>query len=322
MEVKLDVVSFMLRKGIDRKKQREVKTVRAMLIINPSSGKEKAMDYEERAVGVLGKRHDLVVIRYTEKAGDATKFAAEACDGTYETLLAMGGDGTINECVNGLAEKKQQPAFAFVPLGTVNDFARALQIPKKPKEALDLLEGYHTKRVDIGKLGNRYFMNVLAVGVIAEAVYDVTPEEKSKYGHFAYLREGAKAFRNKTPFLLQMDADGIEAYHDNAYMMLAAMTNSVAGFEKFAEQAKVDDHQFHIFLLKDLSIPKAASIIPDLVKGKLGANEQVAYFKAKSIRVQSDTKLVVNIDGDEGVPLPFQAEVLPEEIRVIVPKTV
>jgi diacylglycerol kinase (ATP) len=296
--------------------------VRAMLIINPSSGKEKAMDYEEKAVGILGNRHDLVVIRYTEKAGDAAKFAAEACDGTYETLLAMGGDGTINECINGLAEKQQKPAFAFVPLGTVNDFARALQIPKKPKKALDLLENYHTKRVDIGKLGDRYFMNVLAVGIIAEAVYDVTPEEKSKYGHFAYLMEGAKAFRNKIPFQLQLEVNGEEAYHDKAYMMLAAMTNSVAGIKNFAEQAEVDDHQLHIFLLKELSVSKAVSIIPDLIKGNLDSNEQVAYFKAKSIRVQADTELVVNIDGDEGVPLPFQAEVLPEEIQVIVPKEV
>jgi diacylglycerol kinase (ATP) len=296
--------------------------VRAMLIINPSSGKEKAMRYEEQAVALLGKRHEQVVVKYTEKEGDATGFAASACDGTYKTLLAMGGDGTINECINGLAEKEQQPNFAFVPLGTVNDFARALQIPRKPEQALALLEDYHTKAVDIGKLGDRYFMNVLAVGVIAEAVYDVTPEEKSKYGHFAYLMEGAKAFRDKTPFHISVHTGEKEAYDNKAYMMLVALTNSVAGFEKFAKQAEVDDHLFHVFILNELSIPKAAKLIPDIFKGNLASNEQVTYFQAKELSVASDTELVVNIDGDEGEPLPFEAKVLPEEIRVVVPKEV
>jgi len=296
--------------------------VRAMLIINPSSGKEKAMQYEEQAVALLGKRHEQVVIKYTEKEGDATEFAAAACDGTYQTLLAMGGDGTINECINGLAEKSQKPDFAFVPLGTVNDFARALNIPRKPEQALALLEEYHTKAVDIGKLGNRYFMNVLAVGVIAEAVYDVTPEEKSKYGHFAYLMEGAKAFRDKTPFGIRIHSDEKEVYGGKAYMLLVALTNSVAGLEKFADLAEVDDHLFHVFILEELSIPKAVKLIPDIIKGNLASNEQVAYFQLSNISVASDTELVVNIDGDEGEPLPFTAEVLPGEINVIVPKEV
>ncbi|MFP7494660.1 diacylglycerol kinase family lipid kinase [Terribacillus saccharophilus] len=292
-----------------------------MLIINPSSGKEKALQYEEQAVAILGKRHELVVVKYTEKEGDATDFAASACDGTYETLLAMGGDGTINECISGLAEKEQKPNFAFVPLGTVNDFARALQIPRKPKQALALLEDYHLQAVDIGKVEDRYFMNVLAVGVIAEAVYDVTPELKSKYGHFAYLFEGAKAFREKTPFHLHLRTDEEEeVYNDKSYMMLVALTSSVAGFEKFAQQAEVDDHLFHVFILEELSVQKTAKLIPDILTGKLAKNEQVAYFKVKDLQVASDTELVVNIDGDEGIPLPFKAKVLPGEIKVVVPK--
>ncbi|MFQ3544323.1 diacylglycerol kinase family lipid kinase [Halobacillus rhizosphaerae] len=292
---------------------------RAMLIINPSSGKEKALDYEEDAVGILGKDHDLVMVKYTEKQGDAIRFAAEAWESRVDTLVSMGGDGTINESINGLAEKGNTPNFGFIPLGTVNDFARALHIPKRTPDALKVLSEQHTVPVDIGKINDQYFMNVLAVGAIAEAVYEVSPKEKSKFGPMAYLIEGAKAFKEETPFDLHLEYDGKD-WEGEAYLMLVAMTNSVGGIESFAEEAEVNDGVFHIFILKELALPKVFKIIPDLFQGKLQSNEQIEYLQASHLKVESNMDLVVNIDGDEGIKLPFEAQVLHNELNVFVPE--
>ncbi|WP_347861947.1 diacylglycerol kinase family protein [Salimicrobium sp. PL1-032A] len=293
---------------------------KAMLVINPSSGQEKGISFEEEAVEALKKRHQEVTVKYTEGENDAHHFAEQAWEERYDTLVAMGGDGTINESINGLAEKGNPPDFGFVPLGTVNDFARALGIPMKEKEAIRLLEDPEVKPVDIGKIaGERYFMNVLAVGAIAEATYRVSPEQKSKFGSLAYLIEGARAFKEETPFPLEITYDGNE-WKGEAYLMLVALTNSVGGIESFAEHAEVNDGAFHIFILKELSLPKVAALIPDLFKGELKSNEQIEYFKASELSVDSKEELVVNIDGDEGVPLPFEASVLHNELNVFVPK--
>ena len=125
---------------------------KAMLIINPSSGQEKGLSFEQEAIDALKNRHEEVVVKYTEGENDAHRFAEEACEERYDTLVSMGGDGTINESINGLAEKEYIPDFGFVPLGTVNDFARALGIPMEEKEAIRLLENPEAKPVDIGKL--------------------------------------------------------------------------------------------------------------------------------------------------------------------------
>jgi diacylglycerol kinase (ATP) len=292
---------------------------RAMLIINPSSGKEKAMNYEEEAVNILQQNHVDVTVKYTEKEGDAVRFAKTACENHFNTLVAMGGDGTINEAINGLASQSERPNFGFIPLGTVNDFARALGIPMQPKKALKVLAQQHTKPVDIGRINNQYFMNVLAVGAIAEAVYDVTPEQKSKFGPLAYLIEGGRALKDKTPFDLKVTYDG-KQWNGEAYIMLIALTNSVGGIQSFAQHAEVNDGYFHIFILREFSLPKVFKIIPDLFSGNLQDNAQVEYFPASKLKVESDHELVVNIDGDEGVNLPFEAEVMHNELHIFVPE--
>lgn len=292
---------------------------RAMLIINPSSGKEKAKDFEDDAVAILEQNHIDVTVKYTEKEGDAVRFARAACENHFNTLVAMGGDGTINEAVNGLAMESERPDFGFIPLGTVNDFARALGIPMQPQKALQVLSQQHTKPVDIGQINDRYFMNVLAVGAIAEAVYDVSPEQKSRFGPLAYLIEGAKALKDKTPFNLNISYDG-KVWEGKAYIMLVALTNSVGGIESFAEHAEVNDGYFHVFILRELSLPQVFKIIPDLLSGKLQNNGQVEYFAASNLKVESEEDLVVNIDGDEGVHLPFEAKVLHNELNIFVPE--
>ncbi|PLT31524.1 diacylglycerol/lipid kinase family protein [Peribacillus deserti] len=291
---------------------------KAMLIINPSSGKEKAPRYKPHAAEILNRFHEKVVVRETLREGDAVRFAKEACLNRYDTVVSMGGDGTINESINGLAEQEYRPKFGLIPMGTVNDFARALNIPLNPEEAINVLMSQTVQSVDIGKINNRYFMNVLAVGAIAEATYNVTPEQKTMLGPFAYFIEGLKAFIKKTPFQLTIEHD-TGKWTGHAYLMLTALTNSIGGFETFAPQARVNDGKFHVFILKDFSFPHILKIIPSLLKGELKEHDQVEYIRSSHVEVSSSEELAVNIDGDEGDRLPFHASVLPSHLNIFVP---
>ncbi|MDQ0220228.1 diacylglycerol kinase family lipid kinase [Peribacillus cavernae] len=291
---------------------------KAMIILNPSSGKEKGLEILPVLKKVVSGLYDETVIRETAKEGDAAEFARESCAQQFDAVFSMGGDGTISETINGLAEQSHRPDLGIIPLGTVNDFARALKIPLEPENALELLSEKHTVPVDIGKINDCYFMNVLAVGAIAEASYAVSAEQKTMLGSFAYFIEGIKAFINKTPFNLTVEHDGGK-WIGQAYMMVSALTNSVGGFESLAPQAEVNDGKIHTFIIKDISFPQIMKIIPRLLKGELERHDKVEYICSSSIGVSASEELVVNIDGDEGEPLPFQVKVLPQHLNVFVP---
>lgn len=292
--------------------------MKAMIILNPSSGKEKAADYADRIEETLRDRYADIDIRRTEKEGDAAAFATEACLSLYDTVIAMGGDGTINEAINGLAEQNNRPALGIIPLGTINDFARALNIPLDPYEAIAILKEQNLRPVDIGKINEHYFANVIAVGAIAEASYKVSPELKTRLGSLAYFMEGAKSFLSGDAIEICVEHENGK-WEGNTFLLIAALTNSVGGFEALAPEANVNDGKFHAFIVKKMSVPKIASLVPSLLKGELEESEDVEYIRTSYLNVTSDKAHVVNIDGEEGEPLPFKAKVLPGHLDVFVP---
>jgi diacylglycerol kinase (ATP) len=291
---------------------------KAMIIVNPSSGKEKANDYVKKIEETLRGKYQRVDIKETAKEGDAAAYATEACIALYDTVISMGGDGTINEVINGLAEQAHRPALGIIPLGTINDFARALNIPLDPYEAISTLDEQNLQPVDIGKVNDVYFANVLAVGAIAEASYSVSPKQKTRLGPLAYFLEGAKS-------LFSGDAIEVSVEHENGkwegqtFLLLAALTNSVGGFEALAPEARVNDGKFHMFIIKKMSFPKIASLIPSVLKGEFEESEEVEYIRTSFLKVSSSKAHAVNIDGEEGKPLPLDAKVLPGHLDVFVP---
>ncbi|MFY0778939.1 diacylglycerol kinase family protein [Peribacillus simplex] len=293
---------------------------KVMIIINPSSGKEKAGKILPKAEKALGDIYDEVSVRKTEGEGDATGFAKEACEERFDAVISMGGDGTVNEIVNGLGEQQHRPIFGIIPLGTINDFARSLGIPMNPDAAIEILKDMHIKESDIGKINDRYFMNVLAVGAIAEATYNVSVEQKTRLGSFAYFIEGAKAIVKKNPFPLTVEHDQ-GRWMGEAHLLIATMTNSVGGFEQLAPEAEVNDGKLHTFIIKDLSLPLIVKIIPSLMRGEIKGHDEVEYIQTSKLHLSTTEELAVNIDGDEGFLLPFKANVLHKHLRLFVPGT-
>ncbi len=291
---------------------------KAMLILNPSSGKEEALDHKESVLEVLKEMNYDITLKETEKEDDATRFAEEACRERYDLVVSMGGDGTLNETITGLAKQEYQPALGIVPLGTVNDFARALNISMDPEEAIQQLKTAETKRVDIGRINDRYFMNIIALGGIAEATFGVSVEQKTKLGPLAYMIEGFKTIREKEPFEADITYDE-QKWEGSALLFLMALTNSVGGFEKLAPDAEVNDGHLHCFVIKDVPLYKLISIMTALLKGELEEDENVEYFKAKEVHVNSDKDLISNVDGDEGAHVPLTVEVLSRHIPILCP---
>ena len=296
---------------------------RCILIVNPTAGKEKAKYYKTDLVSQLRTMFEVVELRETTKAGDATAWAKEASEKGYDAVFSMGGDGTLNETVNGLARAGQAVNFGFIPLGTVNDLARALHIPLQPEEAIAALKDSKLVKVDIAKVNDRYFVNTIAAGAMPEAVGNVSIEQKTRLGPMAYFLTGIKALQSRETSLFKIESElGVEVRRSP--LIVAMLTNSVGSFNNIAPLAKVDDGTIWLAVFKEFNYLDILKIIPEILAGLPINSEYLTLQQVKKVRISvvDDEKLTTNMDGDKGPDFPLELTVLPSFLTVYVPRKV
>ena len=291
---------------------------KVLLVVNPSSGGEKGKELAPVAEARLKEFFDEVDVKETEKMGDAANFVAEAAKDNYHSVFVMGGDGTVNEGISGLAEKDYKPKFGFFPLGTVNDLARALNIPMDPEEAISQFDPTSSKALDIGKINDKYFMNVVAVGTIPEAINDVESEDKTNLGKLAYFVSGLKHIVSNKNYNFRLTLDGKQK-NITSSTLLVGSTNSIGGFEHILPEAKVNDGLLHLIYIKDSNLIETITSLPDMLRGVDESTSHVEYVQFSKGRIEiidEGNNLNVNVDGDEGDSLPITIEILPSHIDV------
>ena len=296
---------------------------RCILIVNPTAGKEKAKYYKTDLVLQLRTMFEVVELRETTKAGDATAWAKEASEKGYDAVFSVGGDGTLNETVNGLARAGQAVNFGFIPLGTVNDLARALHIPLQPEEAIAALKDSKLVKVDIAKVNDRYFVNTIAAGAMPEAVGNVSIEQKTRLGPMAYFLTGIKALQSRETSLFKIESElGVEVRRSP--LIVAMLTNSVGSFNNIAPLAKVDDGTIWLAVFKEFNYLDILKIIPEILAGLPINSEYMTLQQVKKVRISvvDDEKLTTNMDGDKGPDFPLELTVLPSFLTVYVPRKV
>lgn len=283
-----------------------------MLIINPTSGGEKALDYKEKLENKAKEYFEYVETKITEKAKDATAFAEEASMENYEAVIVFGGDGTINEVISGIAEKNYIPKLGIIPGGTGNLITKLLEISQDIDEAIDQLDFNKTNAIDIGKANKSYFGYIFSVGSLPEAIHNVEIEDKTKYGVLAYAINTIKSVIKDEVFNIKIETEN-GSYEGEASQVLVLLSNYYADKKIFEENK---DGYANILILKNASIISKLSLIPDLLKGDIVENDNIEYIKAKDITISSDTKLESDIDGDQSDDLPVKITVLGNHIEI------
>lgn len=285
---------------------------KAMLIINPTSGGEKALDYKEKLENKAKEYFEYIETKITEKAKDATAFAEEASKENYEAVIVFGGDGTVNEVISGIAEKDYIPKLGIIPGGTGNLITKLLEISQDIDEAIDQLDFNKTNSIDIGKANKSYFGYIFSVGSLPEAIHNVEIEDKTKYGVLAYAINTIKSVIKDEVFNIKIETENGN-YEEEASQVLVLLSNYYADKKIFEENK---DGYANILILKNASIISKISLIPDLLKGDIVENDNIEYIKAKDITISSDTKLESDIDGDQSDDLPVKITVLGNHIEI------
>ena len=285
---------------------------KAMVIINPTSGGEQALNYKEKIENKTKKYFEIVETRITEKALDATHFAEEAAKEKYEAVIVFGGDGTVNEVISGIAEEEYIPKLGIIPGGTGNLITKLVQIDQDIDKAIEGLDFNLTNKIDIGKANDHYFGYIFSVGSLPEAIHNVEIEDKTKFGMFAYAINTVKSVIRDEVFNIKIETENGN-YEGEASQVLVLLSNYFSD-KKIFDENKVG--YANILILKDASIFSKLSLIPDLLKGDLVENDSIEYIKAKSIKISSDIEIESDIDGDQSDDLPVEIKVLGDHIEI------
>ena len=285
---------------------------KAMVIINPTSGGEQALNYKEKIENKAKEYFEVVETRITEKALDATYFAEEAAKEKYEAVIVFGGDGTVNEVVSGIAEKEYIPKLGIIPGGTGNLITKLVQIDQDIDKAIEGLDFNLTNKIDIGKANDHYFGYIFSVGSLPEAIHNVEIEDKTKFGMFAYAINTVKSVIRDEVFNIKVETENGN-YEGDASQVLVLLSNYFSD-KKIFDENKVG--YANILILKDASFFSKLSLIPDLLKGDVVENDSIEYIKAKTIKISSDIEIESDIDGDQSDGLPVEIKVLGNHIEI------
>lgn len=283
---------------------------KARVIYNPTSGKE------------LVKKNLADILSVLEECGfEASSFATTPAENSakneaqrvaklgFDLIVAAGGDGTINEVVNGIAPLNNRPKMAIIPAGTTNDYARALKIPRDDiVKAANVIKKNQTVKMDIGRAGENYFINIAAGGHLTELTYEVPSELKSIFGYLAYLAKGAELLPRVKPIKMRMTYDeGV--YEGDASMFFLGLTNSVGGFEQIAPDAKLDDGKFSLIIIKTANVFEILHLAALMLNGgKHVEDARLIYTKTSYLyaeTLEADNRMMINLDGEYGGDAPM-----------------
>jgi len=293
--------------------------MRTKLILNPKANKGRSERHFSAILDRLaddGMTFDEV---RTTSAGHARDLAAEAVRRGYQRIISVGGDGTLYEVVNGILSVDGDPLLGIVPVGTCNDFVKAVGIPASIAGACDILRDLSVRKVDVTRVGDRYSINAFGIGFDVAVVQSI---KKSRYTHgfLMYLTAVLHhIFRFKG---LQLSlVNGSEHFERNTMMLTVANGTCYGGNFNIAPHADVSDGLLNAVLLRDVRPWKRLIVLPRFIRGTHLDLPEVEAFLTSELVISGKAPFTLQMEG-ELVPWPsnrVEVKVLPQRLRVIVP---
>ncbi|MGY4691120.1 diacylglycerol kinase [Salibacterium sp. K-3] len=292
---------------------------RARVIYNPTAGKEQMKKQLPYILDRLEQEGYEASAHMTKREGCAREEAERAAVRGFDVVIAAGGDGTIFEVVNGLAEQEHRPKLGIIPAGTTNDLARALGLQQNDIAGVcDVICSDYSEPIDIGRVNDQYFINIAAGGKLTELTYDTPSKLKTMLGQFAYYVKGFEKLRFLKPKHARIEYDG-KLFEGEIMMFLIANTNSVGGFEKLVPNARYNDGMFDMLIITKTSIPELIRIGSQALNGEHLHHDKLMYVQANRVKIDVEEDMELNLDGEYGGVLPAQFVNLHHHLHMFCP---
>ena len=298
--------------------------LKALFVINPSSGRQNFLESIEKIISrlIMEQVVNHIDVCYTKKQYDARNAVLNLHDGDYDFVTAIGGDGTINEVISGLADGHSNIPIAIISAGTVNDFANYLNLPTDVEAFVSMIKNFRVKKIDVGSINGKIFMNVVAGGIATDVGYNVSKEMKAMFGKAAYYVEGMKEIPKQffSPFKLKIES---EEFNDEDEYLLVMVTNSqsVGGYKIAAPLASVSDGMLDVLLLRKMDVLQVTDLLLRFLSGDHINHPAIEYFQTKAIKITplDDQEMSIDYDGEYYGTLPADIHILEGRIGVIIP---
>lgn len=288
---------------------------RLLFVINPVSGSGKQRSIEEAVHAYLDHSVYSYKIKYSEYKGHASELATQAIEEGVDVVVAVGGDGTVNEISRNLVGTSI--ALAVIPTGSGNGLARHLGLPMQLKRAIEIINRGRTRKIDTATLNGHFFLNMAGVGFDAHIArqFDKSPQR----GFLSYFRLATRSYRDYKPRRYTIMVDGVEVKR-RALMISFANSSQFGNNTSVDPGAEIDDGLIDVCIVRKLPFWKVTLLSPLLFLKKFDKTPYVEIIKAKQVIVKRKRGKYIHLDGDpEKEKKSFEIRVHPLSLHVIIP---
>jgi YegS/Rv2252/BmrU family lipid kinase len=301
-------------------------------IVNPNAARGSVgrewLRIQDSATRRLGEFQTFL----TTGSGHATALTRHALQKGTEVVVCVGGDGTLNEVVNGFMGEygplRPEAMLGFIPRGTGCDFIKTVHLPTAPEPALDIIKASHARHIDLGRIryrdhqGNpslRYFHNVTSFGLGGEVDARVNRTTKAFGGFVSFIWATLVSILIYDKKRIHLKVD--RGFDQDVECWNAAVANGQyhGGGMWVAPEASVDDGVFHVTVIEDFTLPEVFWNLPRLYNGKLLQHKKVKTLVGKKIEASSEQKVLLDVDGEQPGRLPVIIDIVPKAIRLLIP---
>ena len=273
--------------------------MKVLFVYNPFSGKTLIKNHLYDILNIFANaRYDLTIVPTTRR--DEAKEYIEKNAHKFSLIICSGGDGTLNETVNGLLKNGHDIPLGYIPAGSTNDFANSLKLPRNMANAASFITSNTPKSYDIGKFNDAYFVYVAAFGAFTSVSYSTPQDIKNVIGHFAYVIEGLKSLSTIKSYEIEIESKELNTKEKFIYGMITN-TYSVGGLYKLdKKKVKLDDGLFEVLLVKE---PKDMLDLNEITSYLLGTSQDsylIHHFKTSEITFKTNENIPWTLDGEYG----------------------
>ncbi|HNP86545.1 MAG: diacylglycerol kinase family lipid kinase [Chloroflexi bacterium SZAS-1] len=290
---------------------------RALIVFNPNAGQAGTLEQDIHTARDIWREHGWQVeLQPTRGPGDGIRIAREAAAQHFDVVIAAGGDGTVNEVVNGLAGT--QTALGALPIGTVNVWVRELGLPLQPRAAAEALLACQPRTIDLGRAGDRYFLLMCGVGFDAAVTAEVRSDEKRRLGMFAYLLRALNLATRFRGTLARIVVDG-KLIRSRVLMVVLGNSQLYGGVVKVTSRASLDDGLLDLCIIKGRTLWSAPFRLLSILTQRYNLDPKLEYHRAREINIITRRPLPVQVDGDHIGETPMRFQAVPGALIALLP---
>ena len=283
-------------------------------IYNPYSGENSIVNELDNVVK-LHQEADLTIVPYRIQKGRDLAEALDIIDETYRYILIAGGDGTVDSLVNAMKQRNVNLPIGILPVGTANDFGKFINMPADIEEACKQILDSKPVAVDVGKINNKYFINVASMGLFTDISQKTDVNLKNTMGKLAYYLKGLEELPNFRKLKVKISSK--ECNYEGEMYLLLVFNGQTAGNLNLATEAEVTDGKLDVVMFKAIAIIELLPLFIKLLKGEHLDSDKVVYFKTDDVYIESSEDIVTDIDGERGPDFPLRIQCIKGGIKLL-----